>query len=622
MATGKIAFDITADSSAALSSIQKTDAAVKELGKDAAKSAAEMTSAAKMEAAAWEQVATKIATAKMQAQRMQQSAGSNAGGGILSSLGSIGMAGMGLSAIKNSILSVGSAIYKISESTREYDTAVIKLRTGMGVTAEQAQGFGKALQETWRTGKSSMGELAETSRRLSEVMSADQAVEWTKLLEDYAVQTGTSVETLGTQLTKALQAGTVEGRDLKALAKDGIPIWDLLSQTMGKSREEVMALGTAGNITGADLQAALIKGRAAAQAFNDETAANSFETLSRTGSLAMQKLGAGINKGLRPALKGLINSSGELSSAWGEALEGIGRRIGELLAGLSKFAQKVASFIAPIKGSRYEYGPSMTKEEAKRLGFEDADTYAGAAWERPAEQAQTSSAVAITADPLAAKKKRLAAASSDAEKLDEKLADAYAQNREALAKQRLDDEYKKLADAELKQLADREKAWELNQKIEEESAALRRKMDNRSELRKSAEADAAKYDRNRNWIAHATQRQLDLYNRGKALGIDMTDPTSKDFKQVMRGFNPQSGKSFVQEDREQRIANARAAGRGVSLSAQGSLRERLAGRVISSHRDDAEKAHQEPYEKPLQTIGRTLETIAKNTETDPVAVFS
>lgn len=621
MATGTISFDIKADSSAALASVDKTDSAVQKLGKDAAATAATMTSAAKMEAAAWESVAQKIAATKVAQQK--SAAG---GGGLLGGLGSIGMASFGISAIKNSIAEVGGAIFKIAESTREFDNAVIKLRTGFGLTAEQAQTMGKSLQEAWRTGKSSMGELTETTRRLGEVMSTEQAVEWTKLLEDYAVQTGQSVTTLGTQLTKALQAGTVEARDLKALAKDGIPIWDLLSQTMGKSREEVQQLGQAGSITGADLQRALLAGRDAAKAFNDETAADSFETLSRTGSLALQKLGQGINKGLRPAIAKLNDDLGETTST----LQRMASDIGEALGSAINWAMSKLTALGKmlyIDGSKYESGPDLSyvspAEQARQKAIDDAED--AAAEERAAARETAAKGPTITADPNAARKKRLAAAESSSATLDEKLAEAYAQNREALAKQRLDEEYKKLADAELKQLDDREKAWQLNEKIADKNAELAAKMERRQDIRDSAAADAAQFDRSRNWIERATPRQLELYQRGKSLGVDMSNPNSPDFRQVMRGFNPQTGKSFVQEQREERVRAALESGRGVSarsLSAVGSLRERLGNRVISSHRDDGDATRRDPYAKPLETIGNTLETIAQNTATDPVPVYA
>lgn len=639
MATGNISFKISADHSAALAAVDKTDKAVKQLGQDAAGTAATMVSAAKMEAAAWENVAHKIAATKTAMSKQ------TSGGGLLGGLGAIGAAGFGISAIKSALSGVGGAILAASDAAREFDNSVIKLRTGLGVTSEQGEAMARSLQEAWRTGKSSMGDLTETTRRLSEVMSGEQAVEWTKLLEDYAVQTGQSVATLGTQLTKALQAGTVAERDLKAIARGGIQVWDLLSQTMGKSREEVQQLGKDGKISGADLQAALLAGRDAAREFNEQTSADSFETLSRTGQLAMQKLGKGINKGLKPAIRGLIDSAGELSEKWEDALEGIGKRLGALIAPLVKFASKLATLLKPIDGSRYEYGASLTKADAKRLGFEDADSYSGADWENDtrymrgagisiAAEAAVKAANAVsagptvTADPLAdAKKKRAAAAkkaADDAADLDARLADAYAANREEMEKSRIAEESQRLLEAELKQLSDREKAWELNQKIADENAKLADKMERRQRLRDSMEADAAAFDRQRSWIEHATPRQLDLYNRGKALGIDMSNPNSQDFKQVMRGFNPLSGKSFVQEQREQRIQAALNRGvRGTrSLSAQGSLRERMAGRTISSHRDDAEQGQKEPYLKPLADIGKTLTTIADNTAVEPVAVFS
>lgn len=617
MATGTISFDIKADTSSALSAVAQTDKAVKNLGKDAATTAASMTSAAKMEAAAWSDLAAKIATAKMQAQQMQAA---QPGGGLFDKLGSLGMASMGMSAIKNSILSVGSAIVKISESTREFDDAVIKLRTGLVVTAEQGRAFADSLQEAWRTGKSSMGELAETARRLSEVMSGEQAVEWTKLLEDYAVQTGVSVDTLGTQLTKALQAGTVSARDLKAMARDGIPVWQLLADTMGVSKDRVMELGKAGSISAADLQKALLKGRDAAQAFNDETAANSLETLSRTGSLAVQKLAAGINKGLRPAIRQLIDSSGELNSSWSNALDAIGTKIGGLIGKLSRLASYVAELFRSPEQEQSEavsraisqaagQGLAMSPARAKQLGFETSPG---------------GSAPAVTADPLAAVRKKEKALAEKLADRDAKLAEAFDANRLAMENARADEASKKLLAAELKALDAKNTQWENSERIRSANEALAEKMERRQRIRdNAAETISADADFERSFIERATPRQLELYRRGQSLGVDMSNPGSAAFKQVMRGFNPDTGKSFVQEDREARISSA--LGKGLSsrsLSAQGSLRERMAGRVISSHRDDAEQAGKEPYMKPLSEIGKTLTTIADNTAQDTVAVFS
>lgn len=216
--------------------------------------------------------------------------------------------------ISSAIKGVVGQIANITKGIVGIGTSVVKLAATGGMdralNIEQArfklQGLGHDANETQMIMDNALAAVKGTAYGLDEaatiaasavaagVKPGKELERTLKLVGDAATISGRDMNSMGAIFNKIAANGKITGEELNQLADSGIPILSLLSDTMGKSTEEVRSLVSAGKVGFAEFQTAIEKGMGGAaltmgQTFNGALA-NMKAALSRIGASVMGPL--------------------------------------------------------------------------------------------------------------------------------------------------------------------------------------------------------------------------------------------------------------------------------------------------------------------------------------------
>ena len=149
-----------------------------------------------------------------------------------------------------------------------------------------------------------------------------------KLVGDAAQVSGRSMEEIGSIFNKVAANGKLSGQELNQLSDSGIPVLQLLSQSTGKSTEEVRKLVSQGKIGFAEFSEAMEKGLGGAAQKSGQTFTSSLANLksamSRMGAELMTPLLEGITPVMNTAkdmIKKMVNGediSGEMDKMFNQ----------------------------------------------------------------------------------------------------------------------------------------------------------------------------------------------------------------------------------------------------------------------------------------------------------------
>lgn len=132
---------------------------------------------------------------------------------------------------------------------------------------------------------------------------------------DAVAAVGGSTEALNgvsTALSQMLMKGKVSAEEMQQLAERGIPAWDLLATSMGKSKEEVIKLASEGKIMSAEVMPALIdqmgKAYGGSMATQAETFNGKLSTLKDTIAITQGELSKPMFELLKKPMQWLIDN--------------------------------------------------------------------------------------------------------------------------------------------------------------------------------------------------------------------------------------------------------------------------------------------------------------------------
>jgi len=189
------------------------------------------------------------------------------------------------------------------------------------------------------------------SKLLTTGVAADRVIPIMTALGDATSAMGTGAEGIG-RAVYALQqmntAGKVTGQDMMQLASSGVPIWDALAASIGKSVPEVRKLASDGALVANDVMTAIetyagpamtrVKGMMAVQS---QSMMGLMSTLKDTISIELGKM-------MQPAAEGLKKMLPELIKMVGTTLTAIGPTINTLVLNIFTLFQQLLPLMTPV----------------------------------------------------------------------------------------------------------------------------------------------------------------------------------------------------------------------------------------------------------------------------------
>lgn len=226
--------------------------------------------------------------------------------GIVKKMEKIGNVFMGVLGIKAAAQSIASAFSAFTAPAAELENVATSLGVVMG-NAEAAERLTGSLERLSTNGVVSFDELHRSARELTNVFKDDAVIShYVSRLADIAAGTDIPASRLAELVARMEDVGKAE---LTELANKGVPIFEVLSEVMGKSRDEVVKMGNEGKVSCRAYLAALEKltdegGRY--YQMNSElsnTTKGSRDTLKASITECMAALGEPINDSIRPVLQ-------------------------------------------------------------------------------------------------------------------------------------------------------------------------------------------------------------------------------------------------------------------------------------------------------------------------------
>ena len=228
--------------------------------------------------------------------------------GIAEKMEKIGNVFMGALGLKAAAQSIASAFSAFTQPAAELENVATSLGVVMGNT-EAAERLTGSLQRLATNGVVGLGDLHRAARTLAGTLKDPTALaHYVGVMADISAATDIPVDSLARLIAGIQDLGKAE---LTELAKAGVPIHETLAKVLGMTREEVLALGAAGQITGSNLLEAFEDMTAAGGRFHDmnakrsNTTEGSWDTLKASITECMAALGEPINDSLRPMLQEL-----------------------------------------------------------------------------------------------------------------------------------------------------------------------------------------------------------------------------------------------------------------------------------------------------------------------------
>lgn len=176
---------------------------------------------------------------------LQNKIGKQGGGGIAGMLGGLGK----IAGVTALIGGVGIATKKIFDLGASMEQTRVAFGTFLGDRAKGDKLIAQ-LNEFANATPFQNDELIKSGRLLlSAGIGADDIVNKLRMIGDVSAGANVPIEELSAIFQKATNKGKLQAEELNQFAERGIPILDTLSKMYGKSKEEIMKMGSDGKIT-------------------------------------------------------------------------------------------------------------------------------------------------------------------------------------------------------------------------------------------------------------------------------------------------------------------------------------------------------------------------------------
>lgn len=226
--------------------------------------------------------------------------------GITEKLEKIGNVFMGAVGLKAAAQNIAGAFSAFMAPAAELENVSTSLGVVMG-NAEAAEQLTGSLQRLATNGVVALDDLHRAARTLAGTMKDPTALaHYVGVMADISAATDIPAASLARLVAGIQDLGKAE---LTELAKAGVPVNETLAKVLGKTRDEVLKMGAAGEITGSALLAAFEAMTAAGERFHamnasrSNTTSGSWDTLKASITECMAALGEPINDSIRPVLQ-------------------------------------------------------------------------------------------------------------------------------------------------------------------------------------------------------------------------------------------------------------------------------------------------------------------------------
>ncbi|WP_104087262.1 tape measure protein [Arthrobacter sp. GMC3] len=172
-----------------------------------------------------------------------------------------------------------------------------------------------------------------------------------KIVADTATIAGTGMDEMGSIFNKVAAGGKVTTEVINQLQDRGVPAFDLLAKSMGKTVPEIQALVTKGKIGFAEFQDAMEKGMGGAALKTGDTTVGAFNNM----KAALSRFGLILAGGFFPLFKDVFNQITLILDGLGERLKPVGDAFAvtfQAKAGpiIADFAKNTLAFFDEIIG--------------------------------------------------------------------------------------------------------------------------------------------------------------------------------------------------------------------------------------------------------------------------------
>lgn len=260
--------------------------------------------------------------------------------------------------LKKKILAIGAALgtFKVLQSGFDrlvgIDTATAKLEalghTGQEVDLIMQNAIGSVTGTAFR-----MEEAANTaaSAVAAGIKPGRELERYLGLAADAAAIAGSGMDEMGAIFNKVTTSGMIQAQEMNQLADRGIPIYQMLAETMGVTADEVRSLASEGKISaGAFLQAVEDGFGGAAQSMGvasfSATVDNIGASISRIGANFLN--GTGDGQGFFDTLKPMAVDLLETLKSFEEKAAAVGQKIGEIITTVANWISENWAVIQPI----------------------------------------------------------------------------------------------------------------------------------------------------------------------------------------------------------------------------------------------------------------------------------
>lgn len=260
---------------------------------------------------------------------------------ISAKLARMGQAFDGLKSIGRDAAGVITAL---TEPAAHLENVATSLGVVMG-NAEAAERLTGSLERLATNGVVSFDELHRSARALTNVFKDDAVIShYVSRLADIAAGTDIPATRLAELVARMEDVGKAE---LTELSNKGVPIYEVLAEVMGKSRDEVVKLGNEGKVSCSAYLAALEKLTDEGGRYHQmnskmsNTTKGSWDTLKASITECMAAIGEPINDILRPVLQDLaswIQNNKEEITAVGKGIVNVCTNVHTLTIGLGILA--------------------------------------------------------------------------------------------------------------------------------------------------------------------------------------------------------------------------------------------------------------------------------------------
>ena len=267
--------------------------------------------------------------------------------------------GLGLGLVSGAIGAAGiaaaGAVAKMGlETAAANEQASIAFTTLLG-DAGKAQDYLKQLADFAAKTPFELPGLRDAASRLIAVgTESGRVIPIMSALGDATSAMGTGAEGINravTALSQMQQKGKVTGEEMLQLAEAGVPAWDALASSLGKSVAETQKLVSTGKVTTDQLFTAIENRSGAAMqrvsGMMDKQSQSLTGLLSTLKDTVSQQLGSA----MAPAVEAIKKALPGITDAIGKTLEAIGPQIGPVFSVIADVVSKLLPAVAPVLGA-------------------------------------------------------------------------------------------------------------------------------------------------------------------------------------------------------------------------------------------------------------------------------